>query len=155
MLLSYSSKRAGSPSNKTESLVQPPSSFSAPAPSLGFAPPFFSRSPPSSCCASCPAGARCPPSSCQDAAKVVDRLLWDWSVLNNLDALHGEIAVEGSPLHVTRLASVLVLLHVRIRFEHPHLLFWATHNSSSKPLFNFHIGKTPSSLVEVNQAIKA
>ena len=31
---------------------------------------------------------------------------------NNLDALHGEIAVEGSPLHVTRLASVLVLLHV-------------------------------------------
>ena len=67
--------------------------------------PFSSRSPPSSCCASCPAGARCPPSSCQDArirstrvaamcsepferwdipAKVVDRLLWDWSVLNNL-----------------------------------------------------------------------
>ena len=87
-------------------------------------------------------------------AKVVDRLLWDWSVLNNLtgqsilkifckvlqikspsyqifigaaclhfaikiknnnnnlDALHGEIAVEGSPLHVTWLASVLVLLHV-------------------------------------------
>merc|ERR1711971_558903 len=45
--------------------------------------------------------------------QVADRLLRNRPVHLNLDALHGEVAVERRPLHVAGLARVLVLFQVR------------------------------------------